>query len=46
MQDIAPFIDHRSTGPFCMFAQGKALLKIFNQSTQYLISKDTVISFI
>ena len=41
-----PLVDYRSTGPFCMFAKGKALLKIFNQSTQYLISKDTVIAFI
>ena len=40
-----PFADFRSTGPFCMFAKGKALLKIFNQSTQYLVSKDTVIAF-
>jgi hypothetical protein len=42
--DFAPFVDYRSTGPFCMFAKGKALLKIFNQSTQYLVSKDTVIA--
>ena len=28
-----------------MFGKGKALLKIFNQSTQYLVSKDTVIAF-
>ena len=40
-----PFVDFRSTGPFCMFAKGKALLKIFNQSTQYLVSKDAVIAF-
>ncbi len=40
-----PFVDYRSTGPFCMFARGKALLKIFNQSTQYLVSQDTVIAF-
>jgi hypothetical protein len=45
-QGTEPFVDHRSTGPFCMFAKGKALLKIFNQSTQYLVSKDTVIAFI
>ncbi|MEO8416482.1 MAG: two-component regulator propeller domain-containing protein, partial [Ginsengibacter sp.] len=43
--DSLPFVDFHSTGPFCMFAQGKALLKIFNQSTQYLVSKDTVIAF-
>jgi hypothetical protein len=29
-----------------MFAKGKALVKIFNQSTQYLVSEDTVIAFI
>ncbi len=45
-QNAEPFVDYRSTGPFCMFAKGKALLKIFNQSTQYLVSKDTVIAFI
>ena len=45
-QNVEPFVDYRSTGPFCMFAKGKALLKIFNQSTQYLVSKDTVVSFI
>lgn len=44
-QDSFPFIDYRSTGPFCMFAKGKALLKIFNQSTQYFVSKDTLIAF-
>ncbi len=45
-KNIEPFVEYRSTGPFCMFAKGKALLKIFNQSTQYLVSKDTMISFI
>lgn len=44
-QDSLPFIDHRSTGPFCFFAKGKALVKLFNRSTQYLISDDTVIAF-
>jgi len=44
-QDSLPFIDYRSTGPLCMFAKGKALLKLFNQLTQYLISGDTVIAF-
>jgi two-component sensor histidine kinase/ligand-binding sensor domain-containing protein len=38
-------LDYRTTGPFCMFGDGKALLKIFNQSTQYLVTKDTVITF-
>jgi len=39
-------LDDRATGLFCMFGQGKALLKIFNQSTQYLVTPDTVIAFI
>ncbi|MDO6435624.1 histidine kinase dimerization/phosphoacceptor domain -containing protein [Flavitalea sp. BT771] len=43
--DTLPLVDYRSTGPLCMFAKGKALLKLFNQSTQYLISADTVIAF-
>ncbi len=38
-------LDYRATGPFCMFGIGKTLLKIFNQSTQYLVKKDTVIAF-
>ncbi len=45
-QNAEAFVDYRSTGPFCMFAKGRALLKIFNQSTQYLVSKDTVIAFV
>jgi two-component sensor histidine kinase len=44
-QDSLPFADYRSTGPFCLFAKGKALVKSFNQWTQYLISNDTVITF-
>ncbi len=44
-QDSFPFVDHRSTGPLCFFAKGKALVKLFNRSTQYLISDDTVIAF-
>jgi two-component sensor histidine kinase/ligand-binding sensor domain-containing protein len=44
-KDTVPFVEYRSTGPFCMFAKGKALLKIFNQSTQYLVSNDTVVAF-
>ena len=44
--DSWPIIDYRSTGPLCMFAKGKALLKLFNQATQYLVSADTVIAFI
>lgn len=39
-------VDYRTTGPLCVFGNGNALLKLFNQSTQYLISKDTVIAFI
>ena len=38
-------LDYRATGTFCMFGMGKALLKIFNQTTQYLVTKDTVIAF-
>jgi two-component sensor histidine kinase/ligand-binding sensor domain-containing protein len=37
--------DYRSSGPMCLFGQGKSLLKISNQSTQYFLTKDTVISF-
>lgn len=44
-RDSLPFIDHRSSGPACMFGNGKAFLKISNLSTQYLISKDTVVAF-
>ena len=44
-QGAEPFLEYRSTGPLCMFAKGKALLKLFNQATQYLISDDTVIAF-
>lgn len=39
-------LDYRATGPFCMFGKGKAMLKIFNQTTQYLITRDKAISFI
>ena len=42
---LLSLVDYRGTGPFCMFAKGKALLKLLNQSTQYLILKDTVIAF-
>ncbi len=38
-------VDYRTTGPLCLFAKGKALVKSFNQSTQYLASDDTVIAF-
>src|SRR6201999_1291006 len=38
-------LDYRATGPFCMSGMGKILLKIFNQSTAYLVTKDTVIAF-
>lgn len=44
--DASRSLDYRATGPFCMFGAGKALLKIFNQSTQYLVTEDTVVSFI
>ncbi|MEO8766042.1 MAG: histidine kinase dimerization/phosphoacceptor domain -containing protein [Ginsengibacter sp.] len=44
-QDPFPAANYRSTGPLCLFGKGKALLKLTNQSKQYLISKDTVITF-
>lgn len=44
-KDSIPIADYHTTGPFCLFAKGKALLKIFNQSAQYLVSDDTVITF-
>jgi len=39
-------LDYHAAGTFCMFGAGKALLKIFNRATQYLVTKDTVIAFI
>jgi len=39
-------LDYRATGLFCMFGSGKALLKIFNRATQYLVTKETVIPFV
>lgn len=44
-QDSLPYIDHRITGPACMFGKGKALLKLTNQASQYLITNDTVMAF-
>ena len=44
-QGAYPFFEYKSTGPLCFFAKGKALIKSFNQATQYLISDDTVIVF-
>jgi len=41
----ASTLDYRATGRFCMFGTEKTLLKIFNQSRQYLVTKDTVIAF-
>jgi len=43
--DSIPFSTYASTGPLCMFAKGKALVKLTNQATQYLISNDTIIAF-
>ncbi|MBE9462012.1 histidine kinase dimerization/phosphoacceptor domain -containing protein [Dyadobacter subterraneus] len=43
--DVVSSLDYRTTGPFCMFGEGKALLKIFNQFKQYLVTKDTVTAF-
>jgi len=42
--DTDPATDYRRSGPLCLFAKGRAFLR-FNQSTQYLISDDTVIPF-
>jgi len=44
-RDTMPLVDYRSTGPLCLFAKHRALVKLFNQWTQYLISDDTVIKF-
>lgn len=44
-ENVYPFIDYRRTGQLCLFAQGKALVKFFNQSTQYLISDEKEIAF-
>lgn len=38
--------DYRTSGPLCLFANGKALLKLHNQLPQYLVQEDTVISFL
>nr|WP_295925996.1 histidine kinase dimerization/phosphoacceptor domain -containing protein [uncultured Dyadobacter sp.] len=40
-----PGLDHRLTGAVCSFTQGKALLKLSNQNTQYFVSGDSVIAF-
>lgn len=37
--------DYKRTGALCLFARGRALIRSVNQSTQYLISNDTVIAF-
>lgn len=44
-KDSFPAIDFRSTGPQCFFAKGKALVKIFNQAKQYLITNDSEVVF-
>lgn len=38
-------IDYRTTGPYCTFMEGKALLKLNNQEKQFLVTPDTVIAF-
>ncbi len=43
--DAAMIEQFRTTGPLCFFAKGKALLKLHNQSPQYLVTVDTVVSF-
>ncbi len=45
-KDSLSFSDYRSSGPMCMFGKEKALLKLTNQLTQYVISKNTVTAFI
>lgn len=40
-----PELDYRTTGPLCTFMKGQALLKLTNQSVQYFVTGDTVISF-
>ncbi|UFH54078.1 sensor histidine kinase [Spirosoma sp. KNUC1025] len=37
--------EYRVTGPFCAFANGRALLKLTNADPQYLITKDRVLVF-
>jgi two-component sensor histidine kinase/ligand-binding sensor domain-containing protein len=44
-KDALAVSQFRSTGPQCMFAKGKALLKLGNQLPQYLISNNKVIAF-
>ncbi|MGM9511218.1 sensor histidine kinase [Larkinella sp. GY13] len=38
-------VNPRVTGPFCVFGNGSALLKLTNQDPQYLITNDTVMAF-
>jgi len=45
-QPPTPLVEYHNTGPLCLFAKHRALVKLFNQWTQYLISDDTVIKFI
>lgn len=44
-RDSFALVNYRSSGPMCMFGKRGALLKLSNQSTQYLITNDTVIGF-
>ncbi len=44
--DASSILAYQATGPFCMFGGGKVLLKIFNQTTQYLITGNEVIPFV
>ncbi|MFT3825133.1 MAG: histidine kinase dimerization/phosphoacceptor domain -containing protein [Chitinophagaceae bacterium] len=44
-RDSLPATDFRRTGPLCLFAKGKVLMKLHNRLTQYLIADDTVVAF-
>ena len=37
--------DHRISGPYCSFAEGKAVLKLANDEKQYFVTGDTVVAF-
>jgi two-component sensor histidine kinase/ligand-binding sensor domain-containing protein len=37
--------DYRTTGPLCSFVNGKSILKLTNQETQYFIAGNKVVSF-
>lgn len=45
-KDSVGLSQYRSSGPLCMFADGNALLKLSNQSTQYFVRGNSVTAFI